>query len=388
MLKCFFFAPLPQCSYPGKKIFPMKHFNLIFLLISILLFSSCSQQPKEPAMGEAQKNDTTPSLLYPNEKHLANIRQLTSGGDNAEAYFSSDGKKIVFQARNKSEGRNCDQIFYSPLNNFNPVMLSNGQGRTTCSYFLPGDSLVLYATTCFADSTCPAEKPRKHGDAYTWSVNSGYDIYVCDLKGEIKKQLTKTPGYDAEATVSPKGDKIVFTSVRSGDIELYTMNIDGSNVKQITHELGYDGGAFFSPDGSKIIFRASRPQTPEAIKTYKDLLKQDLVMPTDMELFICDADGKNQKQLTHLGNANWAPYFIPNTNKIIFSSNHNAKQGLPFNLFTINTDGSGLEQITYNEMFDAFPVFSPDGKKLIFCSMLNNSKGTHDTNLFIADWVN
>ena len=364
----------------------MKYKTLYSITFSVLLFNACTQQPKKTAKEEPVKKDTTPSLLYPSEKHLANIRQLTFGGDNAEAYFSSDGSKIVFQARNKSEGRNCDQIFFSPLSDFKPVMLSNGKGRTTCSYFLPGDSLILYATTAFSDSICPEEKPRKHGDPYTWSVNRNYDIYICDLTGKIKKQLTKTPGYDAEATVSPKGDKIVFTSVRSGDIELYTMNIDGNNVKQITHELGYDGGAFFSPDGSKIIFRASRPKTPEEVKQYKELLKQELVMPTHMELFVCDADGKNQKQLTTLGNANWAPFFKPGSDKIIFSSNHHATQGLPFNLFMINRDGSGLEQITFNEMFDAFPVFTPDGKHLIFSSMRNN-KGTHDTNLFIADWV-
>lgn len=366
----------------------MNRLNIILsiFLISNFLILSCTQQQKEAAKEEPPAKDTTPSLLYPEEKHLTNIRQLTFGGDNAEAYFNSDGSNIVYQARNKSEGRNCDQIFYSSLDNFKPVMLSNGKGRTTCSYFLPGDSLVLYATTFFSDSVCPAEKPRKHGDAYTWSVNKNYDIYISDLTGKIKKQLTNTPGYDAEATVSPAGDKIVFTSSRSGDLELYTMNIDGSNVKQITTELGYDGGAFFSPDGSKLIFRASRPKTKDEMKTYRDLLKQDLVMPTDMELFICDADGNNLKQLTKLGNANWAPFFKPGSDKIIFSSNHHATRGLPFNMFMINMDGIGLEQITFDKMFDAFPVFSPDGKKIIFSSMRNNNN-THDNNLFIADWV-
>lgn len=377
----------------------MKHLRTLFPLISlslIILFSSCSQQPKEAAKEEAPAKDTTPSLLYPGEKsdpanpssggHLANMRQLTFGGDNAEAYFSSDGKKIVFQARNKKEGRHCDQIYFSSLDDFKPVMLSNGQGRTTCTYFLPGDSLILYASTFRADTVCPVEKPRKQGDPYTWSVNKNYDIFVCDLTGKIKKQLTDSPGYDAEATVSLKGDKIVFTSIRSGDLELYTMNIDGSDVRQITSELGYDGGAFFSPDGSKLIFRASRPKTPEAVKTYKDLLKQDLVMPTDIELFISDADGKNQRQLTQLGNANWAPFFKPGSDKIIFSSNYTSTRGLPFNLYMINMDGTGLKQITFDKMFDAFPVFSPDGKKLIFSSMRNNNN-THDNNLFIADWV-
>jgi Tol biopolymer transport system component len=382
-----FFATEKKYSVMKYKTLYSIALVILSIILSVLLLNSCTQQPKETAKEEPAKKDTTPALLYPGEKHLANMRQLTFGGDNAEAYFSSDGSKIVFQARNKSKGENCDQIFYSPLENFKPAMLSNGHGRTTCSYFLPGDSLILYATTAHRDSICPEEKPRQHGDPYTWSVNGNYDIFICDLQGKIRKQLTNTKGYDAEATVSPAGDKIVFTSVRSGDIELYTMNIDGSNVKQITHETGYDGGAFFSPDGSKIIFRASRPSGKEEVKQYKDLLKKELVMPTKMELFICDADGKNQKQITRLGNANWAPFFKPGSDKIIFSSNHHAtKHGLPFNLFMINPDGSGLEQITFDKMFDAFPVFSPDGKKLIFSSMRNNNN-THDNNLFIADWV-
>ena len=190
--------------------------------------------------------------------------------------------------------------------------------------------------------------------------------------------------YDAEATLSPKGDKIVFTSMRSGDPELYTMNIDGSDVKQITNGLGYDGGAFFSPDGKKIVFRASRPTSEEDVNTYKDLLKQGLVMPTAMELYTCDADGKNLKQVTHLGGANWAPFFTPDGKKIIFSSNH-VQKGYHFNLFLCDLDGNHVEQITYDPVFDAFPVFSPDGKKLVWSSNRNNG-GTHDTNLFVADW--
>jgi Tol biopolymer transport system component len=219
-----------------------------------------------------------------------------------------------------------------------------------------------------------------------WPIYDSYDIFIANLQGKIIKRLTNTPGYDAEATVSLKGDKIVFTSMRSGDPELYTMNIDGSDVKQITNELGYDGGAFFSPDGKKLIYRASRPKTAEEIKTYKDLLKEGLVMPTDMELFTCNADGSDKKQITHLGGANWAPNFTHDGKKIIFSSNYKA-QGFHFDLYLCNLDGSNLEQITYDPVFDAFPVFSPDGKKLIWSSNRNNG-GTHDLNLFIANWKN
>lgn len=359
--------------------------NILYFSCSLFLLASCSQQPKESTAEATPVKDTTPSLLYDGEKHLSNMRQLTFSGDNAEAYFSNDGKKIVFQARNKAEGRYCDQIYVASLDDFKPVRISNGTGRTTCAYFLPGDTLILYASTHLADTSCTPDQPRKKGDPYIWHIYSGFDIFISDLNGNIKKRLTNTPGYDAEATVSPKGDKIVFTSVRSGDLELYTMNLDGSGVKQVTHELGYDGGAFFSPDGNQLIFRASRPKTKEEIETYRKLLKEEKVMPTQMELFICNTDGSNLKQLTTLGNANWAPFFHADGKKIIFSSNHTAEHGIPFNLYTINSDGTGLEQITHDQFFDAFPVFSPNGKKLIFSSG-RHAKNPHDTNLFIADW--
>jgi Tol biopolymer transport system component len=209
---------------------------------------------------------------------------------------------------------------------------------------------------------------------------------VADKNGKIVKQLTNTPGYDAEATVSPKGDKIVFTSTRNGDLDLYTMDINGKNVKQITHEIGYDGGAFFSPDGKKIVFRASRFTSEAAKKEYLDYLKQGLVAPTEMEIFVCNADGSDLKQITKLGKANWAPFYHPAGKKIIFSSNHKGKRGFEFNLFMINEDGTGLEQISYDKVFDSFPMFSPDGKKIIFSSNRNNG-GTRNTNLFVADWV-
>jgi Tol biopolymer transport system component len=225
---------------------------------------------------------------------------------------------------------------------------------------------------------------RKNGN-YVWPVYDSFDIFVADLQGNITGQLTNEPGYDAEATVSPKGDKIVFTSTRSGDLELYTMNIDGSNVTQITDELGYDGGAFFSPDGTQIIFRASRPKTSEAIEKYKTLLADGLVEPTEMELFICNADGSDLRQLTRLGNANWSPFFHPSGDKILFSSNFEAERGFPFNLYMIDTDGKNLTRITHSETFDAFPVFSNEGKYLVFSSNRNNG-GTRDTNLFIAEW--
>jgi Tol biopolymer transport system component len=330
------------------------------------------------------------NIQYPQEKHLKNLKQLTFGGDNAEAYFSFDGKAIAFQSNNKAWGLNCDQIFYFPfaegnMQNQKPSLISTGKGRTTCSYFLPGDSLILYASTHKGGNDCPQDPPRT-GGKYVWGIYPTYDIYVANKKGEIVKQLTDTEGYDAEATVSPKGDKIVFTSTRGGDLDLWIMDIDGKNPRQITKELGYDGGAFFSPNGKQIVFRASRPKTEEQKKEYLELLKQGLVQPTNMEIFTCNVDGSNLKQITNLGKANWAPFFHPKGKKIIFSSNHKSERGFQFNLYMIDLKSKALEQITYDGVFDSFPMFSPDGKKIIFSSNRNNN-GTRDTNLFIADWV-
>lgn len=366
--------------------------KLILGLGLATLITSCnSTNTNASAEGSQEITDTTSQvdLAYAQEKHLANIRQLTDGGDNAEAYFSFDGKMAVFQSNYEAWEVDCDQIFYFDIAGDNlmerrPPMVSTGYGRTTCSYFLPGDTTIIYSSTHLADSTCPPEPSRDEG--YVWPIYEGYDIFVADLKGNILDTLTTNPGYDAEPTVSPKGDKIVFTSTRSGDLELWTMNLDGSNKKQVTKGLGYDGGAFFSPDGSKLVFRASRPQSAEEQKEYKELLQRGLVKPSNMELYVCNVDGSDLQQVTDLGNANWAPFFHPSGEKIIFSSNHTSQRGFPFNLFMINVDGTGLEQITFDEQFDAFPMFSPDGTKLIFSSNRNNG-GTRNTNLFIADWV-
>ncbi|WP_445386406.1 TolB family protein [Robiginitalea sp. IMCC44478] len=365
--------------------------RIFLLMLSGILIISCKQGKTEAEQtGESQSPMaiTSDSLIYPGEKHFKSIRQVTFGGDNAEAYWSFDDSHIIFQSNYEKWGVGCDQMFImgaeERFENKQPPMVSTGMGRTTCGYFLPDNKHIVYASTHLRDAACPEVPLRKNGK-YVWPVYDSFDIFVADLEGNITAQLTDEPGYDAEATVSPQGDKIVFTSDRSGDLELYTMNLDGSDVKQITDGLGYDGGAFFSPDGSKIIFRASRPQTEAEISEYKELLAQGLVQPTEMELFICDADGSNLKQLTFLGNANWSPFFHPSGEKILFSSNFEAEGGFPFNLYMINTDGTGLERVTHGKTFDAFPVFSNDGQKLIFSSNRNNG-GTRDTNLFIAEW--
>lgn len=329
------------------------------------------------------------TLRYEQESHLRNIRQLTFGGNNAEAYFSYDNQYLVFQSDYAEWGVECDQIFYMPVTGHGdrpPKMLSTGGGRTTCSYFMDGNQQIVYASTHLGGGACPEEPPRRVDGKYVWPIYDSYDIFTADLDGNIIEQLTDRPGYDAEATLSPDGSKIIFTSTRSGDLELYTMNVDGSDVTQLTDELGYDGGAFFSPDGSKIVWRASRPKTDEDVKTYQDFLAQGLVQPGSMELYIADADGSNKQQVTNLGGANWAPFFHPSGEKLLFASNHADERGRKFNLFMVNIDGSGLEQITHDEVFDAFPMFSYDGKYLVFSSNRFNGGG-RDTNIFLAEWV-
>ncbi|MFN8278451.1 MAG: hypothetical protein U0T84_13285 [Chitinophagales bacterium] len=322
-------------------------------------------------------------------RHLSNIRQLTFGGDNAEAYFSKDGKFLTCQITNPAWRVACDQIYKIEIakaladTNYRPELVSTGKGRTTCSYFLPDGKKILYASTHLANEKCPPPVP--HGPKYLWAVYPGFDIFVADQKGRITKQITHSPLYDAEGTVAPNGKKMVFTSMRSGDLELYTMDLDGKHVQQITNELGYDGGAFFSPDSKKLVFRASRPATDSARKEYRELLQQSLVAPPEMEIFTVNADGTNLKQVTHLGKANWAPFYLPDGEHIIFSSNHRAARGYDFQLYVIKEDGTGLEQITTESNFNAFPMFSPDGKYLVFSSNRNNH-GTHDTNIFIAEW--
>jgi len=325
---------------------------------------------------------TADTLRFPEEKHLKNIRMITPEGENAEAYLSFDEKKLIYQT---THGQlKCDQIFTMNIDGSDKKLVSTGKGRTTCSYFLPGDSLIIYASTHLADENCPPLPDNSKG--YVWKLYESFDIFSAKADGSNVKRLTSTYGYDAEATVSPKGDKIIFTSTRDGDPELYLMNLDGSNQTRLTHEKGYDGGAFFSLDGSKIVFRASRPKSEKDLVDYNDLVVTGYVRPTALEIFTMDADGKNMKQITQLAKASFAPFFTPDGKRIIFSSNTGSKTGRDFNLFIINIDGSGLEQITFNESFDGFPMFTRDGKHLVFASNRFAQK-TGDTNIFIADWI-
>lgn len=329
------------------------------------------------------------TLRYPEEKHFKNLRQLTFGGDNAEAYFSFDDKYLIFQKTNPKEGILCDQIWMgkvpeSPDEPFRPKLVSTGTGRTTCSFFYPDGKHIVYASTHLSANECPPVPDKSK--RYIWPVYKSFDIFKADTNGHIIKQLTNTPGYDAEATISPKGDKILFTSMRGGDLDLYTMDLDGGHVKQVTNTLGYDGGGWFSPDGKKIVWRASRPKTAAEIADYKDLLSQGLVAPADMEVWTANVDGTNAKQITFLPKANWAPNYLPDGKHIIFCSDYEYPRGFPFNMYITDINGKGLEKISRDLGFDAFPMFSHNGKKFVFSSNRNNGGG-HDTNVFIADWV-
>ena len=365
--------------------------NRKLTLLIMIGLAACQSSPNSETEKAAAESKSETSLVFPQEKHLKNIRQLTFGGDNAEAYFSFDDQYLTLQRTHKASGVECDQIFWGKIptaagESFELNRVSTGTGRTTCSYFMEGDEQIIFASTHNASEACPPEIDRAKVRKYVWPIYESYELFIADRDGNIIKQLTDNDYYDAEATMSPTGDKVVFTSTRNGDLDLYTMNPDGSDVQQITHELGYDGGAFFSPDGQKLLFRASRFENEAEKEEYKSLLAEGMVAPTNMELFICNVDGSELTQITNLGKANWAPFFHPNGEKIIFSSNHASESGRLFNLYMINADGSGLEQITWDPEFASFPMFSRDGKKLVFSANRNNG-GDRSTNVFIADWV-
>jgi len=355
-------------------------------LISLLIVPACTLNSSTQVY-----NPATDSLRFPGEVHLRNLRQLTFGGNNAEAYWSYDDRYLVFQSDWAAiNPQGCDQIFLmradgQPLADGQRYrMLSTGKGRTTCAYFLP-DGRVLYASTHAHSPECPPIHRSAEG-RYVWSLYE-YDIYITDTTGAAPELLIGGPGYDAEATVSPDGRYVVFTSSRSGDLELWRYDLQTGELLQLTHELGYDGGAFFSPDGNKIVWRASRPKGQDA-ERYWRLLAQGLVEPSEMDLYVAQADGSNPRRVVSLPGAQWAPYFHPDGERIIFASNHHTEGGRLFDLFLIRLDGSGLEQVTHSGTFDAFPMFSRDGKRLIFASNRNvRGEPSQETNLFVADWV-
>lgn len=342
------------------------------------------------AWASEQQASRQPANAQVKEGHLANIRQLTVGGKNAEAYFSFDGDRLIFQStKDPVSGvlQDCYQMYIMDLKGENVYRVSTGYGGTTCGFFYKGGRRVLYSSTHAADLKCPPKLERTKN--YRWALDD-YDIYTVRNDGREMQRLTTTPGYDAEATLSPDGRKIVFTSIRDGDIDLYSMNNDGADIKRLTTEVGYDGGAFFSPDNKRIVYRAQHPKTPEELQVYQDLLSKNIVEPGNLELFVMNADGSEKHAVTSNSASNFAPYFHFDGQRIIFSSdvsnppNHKGRPS--FHLHLVNDDGTGTEQITFNGHFNSFPMFSPDGKKLVWVSDRNTtSRG--EFNVFLADWI-
>ncbi len=314
-------------------------------------------------------------------EHMANVRQLTNGGQNAEAYWAPDGKRLIFQST-RGEAK-CDQEYIMNADGSDQHLVSTGKGRTTCGYFLPDGKHIVYGSTHLAGDACPADADRSKG--YVWAVYPSYDIFLAKDDGTDVKRLTSTDGYDAEATINWKTKSMVYTSMASGDLDLWTMKLDGSAKKQITKSFGYDGGAVYSHDGKKMIWRAGYPKDEAQKKRYTELLKDNLTSPMKMELFISDADGKNVKQLTDFNCASFAPTFTPDDQQILFSSNKHNCDGRKFELFVINVDGTGLKQVTELGGFTSFPEFSPDGKKLVFVTDWHG-KSQYEFNVFTADW--
>lgn len=351
------------------------------MVVIPMLLVSCGQRVDDTNPQTQQTATARMGTAFAGEKHLKNIRQLTFGGQNAEAYFSKDGGQLIFQSTRDS--LQCDAIFQINTDGSNVRQLSSGRGTTTCAFIAPDGESIIYASTHLTDSVCPPRPDRSRG--YTWALYPGFEIFKANRDGNNLVQLTNSPGYDAECVYSPQGDKILFTSVRSGDLDLFMMNPDGSNVEQLTNMPGYDGGAFFSADGAKICWRASRP-TGDSLKEYQALLRDNLVRPTRLEIYIMDLNDRKPIQLTFNNASNFAPYFHPDGEKVIFASNVNDPKGRNFDLFLVTVDSKSIEQVTFNETFDAFPMFSYDGSKLVFASN-RDGQTQGETNVFIADWV-
>ena len=362
-------------SSPPMRINPFRVSRPAWVFTGTLLLCTLSMY----GFGDGTRSAT---LIHKDEVSFRNVRQLTFGGENAEGYFSFNERRLIFQSTRPPFS--CDQEFLMDISTGGVTLVSTGKGRTTCGYFLPGDSTILFASTHMASPDCPP--PPDFSKGYTWALSPGYDIFTARADGSNLHVLAAAPGYDAEATVSPLGDRIVFTSVRSGDIDLFTMKLDGTDIRQVTDEIGYDGGAFYSWDGKSIVYRAWHYRDSADAAGYRQLLTQHLVRPSRMELFVMNADGSGKRQITDNGAANFAPFFLPDNRRIIFASNMADPRGRNFDLYLVHADGTGLKRVTFNETFDGFPMFTRDGKRLVFASNRNAGK-PGETNLFIADWI-
>jgi Tol biopolymer transport system component len=348
------------------------------VLAATLTFAAALSCARPPAPASAPAR--TAVSPEPGERHLRNLRQITDGGENAEAYFSADGRRLTFQSTR--DGRACDQQYVVNVDGSDLRRISTGTGKTTCGFFYQGDERVLFASSHALQTSCPARPDPSKG--YVWGLDP-FDIYTAKRDGSDLRRLTSYGVYTAEAVVSPDGRRIVFTSLKDGDLDIYTMNVDGSDLRRLTTTPGYDGGPWWSPDGTKIVYRAWHP-ADSALTTYRALLEQRLVRPNRMELWVMNADGSDQRQITRLGGANFGPSWAPGGRQIVFSSNHEQPRSGNFDLYLVNLDGTGLERLTNHATFDGFPMFSPDGRSIVWASN-RHARVPTETNLFIADWV-
>jgi Tol biopolymer transport system component len=357
--------------------------RILPIAVTLIALGACvtrtpAPEALNPVPPQARAAD---SLIRAGETHFAHLWQLTFGGENAEAYWSGDGTKLIFQSTR--DDYPCDQIFTMDLATGEVRRVSAGKGRTTCAYFYEGDQRILYSSTHLAGDSCPP--PPDFSQGYVWPLSDSYDVFTAKPDGSDLVRLTDTPGYDAEATVSRDGQWIVFTSVRDGDLELYKMRTDGSQVTRLTDTPGYDGGAFFSPDGRWICWRASHPSAPEALADYRRLLAQGLIRPGELDLWVMQADGSAKRRVTQLPGASFAPFFTPDGRSLIFSSNWENPEGRNFDLFLVSAEGGPAEPVTREETFDGFPMFSPDGRWLVFASN-RGARARGETNVFLAEW--
>lgn len=329
------------------------------------------------------------------EGHLRNVRQLTFGhspqydaadhaANFAEAYWSPDMRHLVLQAT--VDEWQCDQLFTLDLLSGGLQMVNDGAGRVTCGYFTADSRHLIYS--CTAENggpECPARPDMSQG--YVWPVYAAYDIYLADTAtGEVQRNLTNNPGYDAEGTIDWHSGWLYFTSMREGDLDVYRLHLEDGTLERLTDAFGYDGGPFISYDGQTVLYRHGIIHDDAERADYSALLQQGLIRPGELELMAMNADGSGKRQLTNNGASNFAPFLHPDGQTVIFCSNLAQPGGRYFDLYTVPLAGGEPERITYHEDFDGFPMFSPDGKYLVWCSNRNQSR-PNETNVFIAEWI-